>query len=261
MNVAVHVIATGSSGSGKPSEVNTGTGGQAVGASPSLVVPWCVESLQGRSAPRRPVTARFASRRAHRHGRLRRAGKRRGYHSRTPSAVLGAVPAVGRPDRSRRASPADSERVHFIPELLILPGDADAPVVPAQTVNGVLQVPESVQHVGWWDGSAYAGDPFGATVIAGHVDSATEGIGFFARLLKVKVGDRVTVRAGPFEQRYRIIAVQLVAKQALASDSRAFEQTGAHRLVLITCTGTYHRDRGGYDTNLVVIGKPLGLAR
>ena len=39
MNVAVHVIATGSSGSGKPSEVNTGTGGQAVGQSPSLVVP------------------------------------------------------------------------------------------------------------------------------------------------------------------------------------------------------------------------------
>jgi hypothetical protein len=38
MNVAVHVIATGSSGSGKPSEVNTGTGGQAVGESPSLVV-------------------------------------------------------------------------------------------------------------------------------------------------------------------------------------------------------------------------------
>jgi LPXTG-site transpeptidase (sortase) family protein len=162
---------------------------------------------------------------------------------------------------AREGHPADSERVHFIPELLILPGDADAPVVPAQTVNGVLRVPESVQHVGWWDGSAYAGDPFGATVIAGHVDSATEGIGFFARLLKVKVGDRVTVRAGPLEQRYRIIAVQLVAKQALASDSRAFEQTGAHRLVMITCTGTYHRDRGGYDTNLVVIGKPLGLAR
>lgn len=38
MNVAVHVIATGSSGSGKPKDVNTGTGGQAVGESPSLVV-------------------------------------------------------------------------------------------------------------------------------------------------------------------------------------------------------------------------------
>lgn len=32
MNVAVHVITTGSSGSGTPSEVNTGSGGEAVGA-------------------------------------------------------------------------------------------------------------------------------------------------------------------------------------------------------------------------------------
>lgn len=31
MNVAVHVIPTGTTGSGKPSDVNTGTGGQAVG--------------------------------------------------------------------------------------------------------------------------------------------------------------------------------------------------------------------------------------
>ena len=38
MNVAVHVIATGASGSGKPAQVNTGTGGQAVGEGPSLVV-------------------------------------------------------------------------------------------------------------------------------------------------------------------------------------------------------------------------------
>ena len=162
---------------------------------------------------------------------------------------------------AREGHPADSERVHFIPELLSLPGAADAPVVAAQTVNGVLRVPENVQQVGWWDGSAYAGDPFGSTVIAGHVDSASDGIGFFARLLRIKVGDRVTVRAGPRHQSYRIIAVQTIAKQALAADSRAFEQTGEHRLVLITCTGTFHRDRGGYDTNLVVIGRPLGPAR
>jgi Domain of unknown function (DUF4397) len=38
MNVAVHVIAAPTTGSGKPSEVNTGTGGQAVGDGPSLAV-------------------------------------------------------------------------------------------------------------------------------------------------------------------------------------------------------------------------------
>jgi hypothetical protein len=31
--------------------------------------------------------------------------------------------------------------------------------------------------------------------------------------------------------------------------------------ILITCTGVYHPDQGGYDRNLVVIGRPLGTAR
>jgi hypothetical protein len=38
MNVAVHVLTASTTGSRKPSEVNTGTGGQAVGDGPSLAV-------------------------------------------------------------------------------------------------------------------------------------------------------------------------------------------------------------------------------
>ena len=142
-----------------------------------------------------------------------------------------------------------------------LPGGAQASVEPAVTVDGELKVPERVRHVGWWDGSAYAGDPFGTTVIAGHVDSATEGIGFFARLRRVQVGDKVMLRGDGHRALYRIVSVQVVAKRALSSDSRAFDQTGDHRLVLITCTGSYDRTRGGYSSNLVVTGVPVGLAR
>ena len=115
--------------------------------------------------------------------------------------------------------------------------------------------------MGWWDGSARAGEAFGSTVIAGHVDSDTEGIGFFARLRRIKVGDTVTLRGDSHRLKYRVTSVKKVARKALATESRAFQQTGPHRLVLITCTGNFHRDRGGYDSNLVVIAKPLGLAR
>lgn len=162
---------------------------------------------------------------------------------------------------AREGRPAESERIHFVPSEVVLPGRARAEVRPAETVNGVLKVPEEVQHVGWWDGSAYAGDPFGSTVIAGHVDSASEGIGFFARLLKIEVGDTVTLRSGERELSYRITAVRKVARKALSADGQTFDQTGNHRLVLITCTGTFRRDRGGYDSNLVVVGTPVGLAR
>jgi LPXTG-site transpeptidase (sortase) family protein len=156
--------------------------------------------------------------------------------------------------------PAASQRVEFIPQRLTLPGKGSAAVLPAITVDGLLKVPENVQHVGWWDGSAWAGEPFGSTVIAGHVDSATEGIGFFARLLGTKVGDTMTLRADSHRLTYRVTSVRKVAKKALATDSQALKQTGPHRLVLITCTGNYRRDRGGYESNLVVVAKPTGLA-
>jgi LPXTG-site transpeptidase (sortase) family protein len=180
----------------------------------------------------------------------------------------GSSSASGGPDGrsssvapARQGRPAASQRVTFIPERLTLPGHANAAVQPAVTVDGLLVVPENVRHVGWWDGSAQAGEAFGSTVIAGHVDSATEGIGFFVRLRRIKVGDTVTLRADSHRLQYRVTSVRKVAKEALATDSQAFQQSGPHRLVLITCTGRYHRDRGGYDSNLVVMAKPRGLAR
>jgi LPXTG-site transpeptidase (sortase) family protein len=174
--------------------------------------------------------------------------------SETPTDEISVAPAS-------HDQPAASQHVEFIPERLTLPGKASAAVLPARTVDGLLKVPENVQHVGWWDGSAWAGEPFGSTVIAGHVDSATEGIGFFARLLGIKVGDTITLRADSDQLKYRVISVRKVAKKALATDSQALKQTGSHRLVLITCTGNYDRNRGGYESNLVVVAEPRGLAR
>jgi LPXTG-site transpeptidase (sortase) family protein len=152
--------------------------------------------------------------------------------------------------------PATTQRPVFIPRQLTLPGHASAAVLPAATVDGVLKVPENPQEVGWWDGSARAGEPFGSTVIAGHVDSNTQGIGFFARLFRISVGETITLQADSHRLKYRVTSVRKVAKDALATDRQALNQTGPHRLVLITCTGNFHRDRGGYDSNLVVVAKP-----
>ena len=162
---------------------------------------------------------------------------------------------------ARVGSPAPSTRVRFVPASVELPGGARAGVEPAETVDGELVVPENVRHVGWWDGSAEAGDPFGSTVIAGHVDSATEGLGFFARLRVIRRDEVVTVRGGGHRARYRVTSVQTVAKDALAASGAALDQEGGHRLVLITCAGSYRAERGGYDSNLVVTAEPVGLAR
>jgi LPXTG-site transpeptidase (sortase) family protein len=178
------------------------------------------------------------------------------------STEASAAPSEGAAPPAAVGSPAASNRVTFVPDRVVLPGGDSAPVQPAATRDGELQVPENVQHVGWWDGSAEAGDPFGNTVVAGHVDSKTDGLGFFVRLLSLKKGETVTLR-GPegHHLAYTITSIRTIKKDALATGSAAFDQTGDPHLVLITCGGAYHRGDGGYDSNVVVTARPKGLAR
>ena len=99
-------------------------------------------------------------------------------------------PASTRPAAAAEAGTDAAPGSRFVPTRIDLPGSgARATVVPFATVAGSLIVPDDVRQVGWWDGSAQVGDPYGDTVIAGHVDSAEQGIGFFRRLWSIKVGD------------------------------------------------------------------------
>jgi LPXTG-site transpeptidase (sortase) family protein len=161
------------------------------------------------------------------------------------------------PPPARQGSVANSARVRFVPLQVELPSGRSAAVEPEQTVNGVLQIPADIQHVGWWDGSAEAGDPFGSTVIAGHVDSREQGLGFFAELLLMQVGDLITLRSDAADLSYRVVSATLINKDALASDNQALDQHGPHRLVLVTCSGQFHPDVRSYDSNLILVAEPV----
>jgi LPXTG-site transpeptidase (sortase) family protein len=180
-----------------------------------------------------------------------------------PPATAGATPQSSDPGGevppARVGTPAASQRIRFVPSSIVLPGGSSAPVDPASTVDGLLAVPENVQRVGWWDGGAQAGDPFGALAIAGHVDSAKSGLGFFVRLQDIRVGETITLRDSGHQASYKVTSIRSVPQDALATGT--FDQTGPHRLVLITCTGRYDRARGGYERNLVVTAMPVGLAK
>lgn len=177
-----------------------------------------------------------------------------------------SVPVVAGPTEStasaqprpvREGTTAASAQDRFVPQSIELPSGENAVVEPEPTVNGVLQIPDDIRHVGWWDGSAYAGDPFGSTVIAGHVDSRLQGLGFFAQLLLIQVDDLITLRSDTQALTYRVVSATLISKEALASDGQAFNQHGPHRLVLITCSGQWHPEVRSYDSNLVVVADPV----
>jgi hypothetical protein len=157
---------------------------------------------------------------------------------------------------AREARPAAGD-TRFVPERIDLPGGAYTAVVPVATVGKELVVPEDPTKVGWWDGSSYVGDPYGSTVIAGHVDAFDRGIGFFFRLWNIKVGERVVLSAGDVRQAYKITTVHQVPRTDLVDDAQVFGIGGPPRLVLITCAGEFRPDRGGYSRNLIVVARPV----
>ena len=129
----------------------------------------------------------------------------------------------------------------------------DAPVFPVgiDIGQGALAAPADIRRLGWWLDGATLGSPRGATLIAGHVDSAKAGGGAFFRLRETRRGDRiqVTARNGRVFT-YRVTSVQTVVKAQLPAS--VFSLTGGHRLVLVTCGGPFDQAEGHYRDNVVV---------
>ena len=161
--------------------------------------------------------------------------------------------------RAHVAEPAASQVSAERPLNLRLPSGSLLAVDIAPTdPRGTLVIPELVARAGWWPGGARLGDPFGAIVIAAHVDSFADGIGPIAELLDAKPGDVVRLGARNLSQAFAISSSTFVPRTSLADHAATLSFVGAHRLVLITCGGPYDRARGGYRDNLIVVAGPIG---
>ncbi len=128
--------------------------------------------------------------------------------------------------------------------------------VSATAPTGELQIPPDINEAGWWDGGSRLGDPFGAVVVAAHVDSFSQGVGRFAELFGMRAGDVVSVESAHLSQSFQVVASTLVPKASLSSEAGLFSAEGRPRLVLITCGGAYDPSAGGYQSNVVVVGIP-----
>ncbi|MGD9694195.1 MAG: sortase [Thermoleophilia bacterium] len=134
----------------------------------------------------------------------------------------------------------------------------NAPVAPVgiDTAKGQLDVPPNIQRLGWWRDGAAPGAPAGATLIAGHVDSARAGEGAFFKLKSATSRDRVQVTTADGRTRtYRVTSVRRVKKDALPDD--IYSLNGRERLVLVTCGGRFDQSIGHYVDNIVVTAVPV----
>lgn len=161
--------------------------------------------------------------------------------------------AVGRSDASLEAVAVRRTRA---PVRVRVPGiGLDAAVRPVGVgAERQMRLPGDPRVLGWYRfGPAPGGG--GSVVLAGHVDSRRFGVGPLAALQTIGVGDRVEVVTGPGRVRtYRVDSLERFDRQALPAD--VFARTGSERLRLVTCTGPFVPEAGGYLQNLVVTAVP-----
>lgn len=124
-----------------------------------------------------------------------------------------------------------------------------APVVPIDLDGGTLVPPDDPTVLGWW--GQPAGSPMGTTLLVGHTVST--GGGTLDDLEHVKVGEIANVSGVEYE----VTRVMVMSKAQLAKRAeRLFDQTGTHKLALVTCEGFNPATRT-YSENVVVIARPV----
>jgi hypothetical protein len=174
----------------------------------------------------------------------------------TPSASGNGSPSPSAsPATPGRRASARAER----PGQIRLPSGTVVDVEAVSTrADGSLAIPDDNRVAGWWRGGSRIGDPFGATLIAAHIDSTVQGLGPYAELLGVQPRARIVVRTATQRQAFRVTSLQVVPRDRLAGATDLFSVSGPRRLVMVTCAGPFDADHGGYQNLAVVTARPAG---
>lgn len=169
------------------------------------------------------------------------------------TSLAAEAPAAHTPGRSHAQADPSAR-----PDRLVIASlGIDAHVVPiGVTARGELAIPADVHNLGWYQYGPSPGAPAGSIVIAGHVDSATQGIGALFPLRTIEAGAVITVTTTDERQwDYRVISRQDYPKPVLPL-AALFSPAGAPRLTLLTCGGPFDHNTRSYLDNLVVTAVP-----
>lgn len=169
----------------------------------------------------------------------------------TPAATAGRVP-VSSGDLPTAAGTVPPTRLR-IPSIGVT---ATVNAVGINDRTGEFEVPPSVDEIGWYRYGPGLEAERGSVVVAGHVDSATQGKGAFYRLRELDRGDTLTVTGSDGKAReYRVVGREEYDKSKIPLE-RYFARDGEPRLTLITCGGPFDAEARRYRDNIVVTAVP-----
>lgn len=116
--------------------------------------------------------------------------------------------------------------------------------------KGKLIAPKRYDLTGWNAAGPEPGER-GPAVIAGHVDSKS-GPAVFYKLRELDSGDKIHVdRADGTTVTFTVSRLARYAKSAVP-DRQVYGPTKGAQLRLITCGGTFDRQKGSYRDNIIV---------
>jgi hypothetical protein len=125
-------------------------------------------------------------------------------------------------------------------------------------VDGTMEVPPSGFPAGWYTGMPTPGER-GPAVIVGHVD--WKGPGVFYDLHRVKPGDQVIVtRKDGTRPVFRVTRVEQFPKNRFPTKT-VYGDIDHAGLRLITCGGSFNRQSGHYEANIVAFADLVPPAR
>ncbi|HCX85986.1 MAG TPA: hypothetical protein DHV14_12805 [Micrococcales bacterium] len=131
------------------------------------------------------------------------------------------------------------------------------PVVPVGVAaDGQTEVPPDALVAGWYRFGPGVGATEGSVVVVAHAGSRITPRGPFYDLRDVELGAIVELTAADgTEARYAVVDREVLTKTTI-DWSVYFERTGAPRLVLVTCGGTWDQETQSYRENVVVTAVP-----
>jgi hypothetical protein len=143
----------------------------------------------------------------------------------------------------------------------------DASLVPVGILeDDVMEVPEDVATIGWYDpqrddatgeGLGVIPGVQGTAVLAGHVDSRSQGRGALYRLRDLRVGDVIEVDHADGTSTVWIVTEVIRYPKVDLPYHEVFTWSGDPRLALITCGGEFDRTERSYTDNIVAYAEPL----
>jgi hypothetical protein len=192
------------------------------------------------------------------------------------SVLIGPRPPAAPPEPAPVAAPAPVEQpvapVEPAPQVeevaarsepvavRIVSISVDAPIVAVGLEDdGAMEIPERVAEIGWYDpdGLGVVPGAVGTAVLAGHVDSRSQGRGALYDLRDLRVDEIIEIDlADGKTQRWLITDVIQYPKDVLPL-TEIFTWAGPTRLAVITCGGVFDRTARSYTDNLVVYAELL----